>query len=489
MEEAGASMTTARLFDLNIEKILEAWESPHAVRELIANAIDEQQLTDTPGIEVFKTEDGDWTIRDFGRGLRYEHFTQNENAEKLQNAGKVIGKFGVGLKDAMATLHRNGVAVIIRSAHGEITLAQIAKRDFDDVVTLHAAVQPSPDPSMVGTTIILRGLTDEQMEKAKSFFLRFSGEEVLESTRIGEVLRRKPNVSARIYVAGLLVAEEENFAFSYNITALTEPMRKALNRERTNVGRTAYSDRVKQMLLNATTAEIGSELADQLQALQSGLGSDEVRWKEVVIHAVRILSGSGKYLFVTADQLMTNSSSVDHARNDGIKIITIPDSIQRDVVGMTDLSGEPIRDLGQYQTEWNDSFVFDFVEPSSLSTAERSVFDVMEAIAALAGGLPPHVQSVRVSNTMRVELATGSDALGLWDGSTQSIVIRRDQLSSVSSFAGTLLHEIVHARTGFDDVTRDFENALTDVIGQTAAEALKAVRGPKSRLASLFGRA
>jgi hypothetical protein len=184
---------------------------------------------------------------------------------------------------------------------------------------------------------------------------------------------------------------------------------------------------------------------------------------------------------------MANSSSVDHARNDGIKIITIPDNIQRDVVGMTDLSGEPIRDIGQYQAEWNDSFVFEFVEPASLSSAERSVFDIVEAIAALAGGLPDHVKSVRVSNSMRVELGTGSDALGLWDGSTQSIVIRRDQLSSVSSFAGTLLHEIVHARTGFDDVTRDFENALTDVIGQTAEAALKVARGPKSRLANLFG--
>jgi hypothetical protein len=129
------------------------------------------------------------------------------------------------------------------------------------------------------------------------------------------------------------------------------------------------------------------------------------------------------------------------------------------------------------------------VEPSSLSTAERAVFEKVEDIVALVGGLPQHVQSVRVSNTMRVELATGSDALGLWDGSTQSIVIRRDQLSSVSSFAGTLLHEIVHARTGFDDVTRDFENALTDVIGQTAATAIASVRRPKSLLTGLFGRA
>lgn len=245
-------MTEARLFDLNIEKILEAWESAHAIRELIANAIDEQQLSDTRDIEVLKAEDGSWIIRDYGRGLRYEHFTQNENVEKLQNSGKVIGKFGVGLKDAMATLHRSGVEVEIRSAHGEITLAQVGKRDFADVVTLHAAVQPASDPTMTGTMIVLRGLSDEQMEKAKSFFLRFSEENLLETTKIGDILRRKPGAVARIYVAGLLVAEEENFAFSYNTTALTEPMRKALNRERTNVGRTAYTDRVKQMLLNAT---------------------------------------------------------------------------------------------------------------------------------------------------------------------------------------------------------------------------------------------
>ena len=31
-----------------------------------------------------------------GRGLKYEHLTQNENQEKLKNPTKVIGKFGVG---------------------------------------------------------------------------------------------------------------------------------------------------------------------------------------------------------------------------------------------------------------------------------------------------------------------------------------------------------------------------------------------------------
>jgi hypothetical protein len=36
---------TPKKFDLNIEKILESWETHHALREVIANALDEQALT------------------------------------------------------------------------------------------------------------------------------------------------------------------------------------------------------------------------------------------------------------------------------------------------------------------------------------------------------------------------------------------------------------------------------------------------------------
>jgi hypothetical protein len=43
----GTSTSRVRNFDLNIEKILEGWQVCHAIRELIANALDEQALTGT----------------------------------------------------------------------------------------------------------------------------------------------------------------------------------------------------------------------------------------------------------------------------------------------------------------------------------------------------------------------------------------------------------------------------------------------------------
>ena len=65
------------------------------------------------------------STRDFGRGLQIEHFTLNENQEKLNAPYVVIGKFGVGLKDALATFHRKGIVVLIISSFGKTSFYNI----------------------------------------------------------------------------------------------------------------------------------------------------------------------------------------------------------------------------------------------------------------------------------------------------------------------------------------------------------------------------
>ena len=64
-----------REFDLNIERVLENWMVAHALREVIANALDEQALTGTAEPQIFRDAEDRWHIRDWGRGLRYEHLT------------------------------------------------------------------------------------------------------------------------------------------------------------------------------------------------------------------------------------------------------------------------------------------------------------------------------------------------------------------------------------------------------------------------------
>lgn len=473
--------TEIRNFDLNIEKVLEGWETCHAIRELVANALDEEMLTQTRDVQIYRDPDGTWHIRDFGRGLKYEHLTQNENQEKLKNPSKVIGKFGVGLKDALATLNRRNVEVCIRSRYGDITLGQMPKSGFADVVTLHAVVHPARDESLIGTDVVLRGTSDDDIKDAKRFFLKFSNEPILDETPYGQILEKETGRNARIYVTGMLVAEEENFAFSFNITSLTATMRKALNRERTNVGRTAYSERVKQMLLASKSTVVADTLVEDLMKIESGTNRDEVKWTDVAVHASQTLSASGKVVFVTATELISQKDAIDHAQSDGLRIVTVPDNIKQSLHGTSDIQGNAVRDLSVYQSEWAQSFQFKFVTPDKLSQSESAVFEQWGAVASFVGGLPNRVREIKISETMRPDFLAGSEAVGLWDPASSSIVIKRTQLKALSDFAGTLLHEIAHASSGYGDVTRNFESELTRMLGILAASQLAPERGVPSK--------
>ena len=164
-------MSQAKLFDLNIERVLEHWDAFYAVREIIANALDEQNLTNTRDISIFMAGIS-WHIRDYGRGLEYLHFTQNENKEKLENPN-LIGKFGVGLKDALAVFYRKGYRVEIFSRHATISLVMSSKSSFD-IQTLHAKFEEAIDNSMEGTEFVIYNLEDDIMSKAKDMFLCFN---------------------------------------------------------------------------------------------------------------------------------------------------------------------------------------------------------------------------------------------------------------------------------------------------------------------------
>jgi hypothetical protein len=467
-----------RDFDLNIEKVLEGWSLSHAVREIIANALDERALTGTAPVEITRIKRGTWRVRDFGRGLRHTHLTQNESSEKLTREREVIGRFGVGLKDALAVLDRRDVGVTLGSRHGEITLVHRPKAGFSDVTTLHARVRPASDPDMVGTEVILAGVEDAEIETARQLFLEFSAEQMLESTKIGQILRRRSNAPARIYVKGLVIAEEPEFAFSYNVTSLTQPMRKALNRERTNVGRSAYGDRVKAMLLAAESPAVAEVLVADLGRLAAGTSHEEVRtWSDVGLRACRIVNSGRPVVFVTAEQLMRDKEMVDRAVEDGREVITVPTTIAAKLDTVQDMTGKPLQSLTRFASDWSASIEYCFIEERDLTLGERAIFRRWREIAALDGGVPRRVKEVLVSETMRPSVREGMHPAGLWEPATGRVIVHRPQLQDLASFAGTLLHEFVHARTSHEDVSREFESALTATIGTVAARSLREPSG------------
>ncbi len=124
---------------------------------------------------------------------------------------------------------------------------------------------------------------------------------------------------------------------------------------------------------------------------------------------------------------------------------------------------------------------FKFIACNLLSQPERGVFDQWRVIADIVGGLPSKVREVKISETMRPDFLAANEAVGLWDPSSSSIIIKRSQLATLSAFAGTLLHEIAHASSGYGDVTRNFESELTRMLGILAASQLTARKGAFSK--------
>ncbi len=459
----------ARKFDLNMEEVLEAWGVADATREVIANALDEQALTDTSEAEIYEDDDGRWHIRDYGRGLRHEHLTQNEDEEKLNNPDKVIGKFGVGLKDALATFYRNGVDVTIHSKHETITVEKAPKADFEDIETLHGLIYPS-EQDIEGTDVVLDGITERQIDQAKRNFLRFTDDEVLEGTKFGEVYASPAGEDSRIYVTGLKVATEENFLFSYNITKTTKQVRDALNRERSNVGRTAYSSRVKDILRECETTDVAQRLVDDFENFTDGTTHDEVNWKPIRLHAVKLLNERDDVVFATVDERHSNADLLNHARGDGYRVVTVPENIRNELQDERDSEGNRLRDVGTYLEEYNESFEYDWVPVDEMTEEERDVWNHRDDILDLIND--PPVEEIRVSETIRMT-DRGEMANGVWDRGEQRIVIRRQQLNSVRDFASTLLHEVAHPRSGgAPDLSKPFEDALTGLLGEVAESAI-----------------
>jgi len=176
---------------------------------------------------------------------------------------------------------------------------------------------------------------------------------------------------------------------------------------------------------------------------------------------------------VTAWQMAANTPQLQYARADGYRIIVVPEDIARALGKLTDLNGNPMTDLDAYRDAWNNSFSFSFVEPGGMTAAERAVYEQTAAIAVLAGldlaesGAP----AILISETMRLN-DTGYPVLGVWEPHERRVVVRRDQLAGLASYAGTLLHEIGHVRSDTADGTLEFEHELTDLLGTIAALVL-----------------
>lgn len=415
---------------LTIEKeYCSTWVVSDAIREVIQNALDTKT-----GVSITPNGEG-WEVRDGGIGVKLSDFLLGRSS-KQDDAG-VIGQFGEGLKIACLVLARNSRVIVVEALGKKYKFSFQYDKEWDSQL-LTIDIETS---SLASGTLVTIECSTEEMEAARSLFLRFTPQEVLESipARKGEVLA----CGGSIYVNGLLVTQIDSL-FGYNLLD-----KDLVNRDRSAVGYEAVKEGIATVL-----SHIGDK--DLIQTIISTAIDDKSRERQYAAEfSVRFTPRQIKWrqavkeLYGDKICLSSGNAQVDmRAMEKHYVVLNLPWSLLHSMGRLFPNAREIVRDRRR-------------IIPMNKLSAEEKMFyqkakDLADEIAREAF-LTIYPLRVFVDNENSYE--TGYYADGII-----GICYKTIKNQDLSGAVRTILHEYAHGTSGEYDSTRGFENALCDII-------------------------
>lgn len=361
------------IIDLNIGKnYLSDWNVYYAIREIIANALDEQN---DGKIEVVEKSEDEHIIRDFGSGLKIENFIMMGSNKATKN--NVIGKFGVGLKDALGVLNNNGIEVQIMTAKYIFEFHMKEKSEKTKIKTLHVYVYENSEKDFKGTEFYLKKCKKEYINQAKNEFLMYKDHEfkVIERTQNGDILQ-KENINADIYINGMKISEDKNLIFSYNIKNISSKLKKGINRERKYVSRDAYREDIKRIIEKSRETYVLDAFEEQLKRTYGDNSYSEIKWNTVLVKTCNYIIKKYRYKyknirFIAIEDIQNNRELYDLlCRSKDIKIINISQKIKKDI-------DENRKDIVEDNLFIENSIIIEeeLLNKEELSESQRSILE------------------------------------------------------------------------------------------------------------------
>lgn len=133
--------------------------------------------------------------------------------------------------------------------------------------------------------------------------------------------------------------------------------------------------------------------------------------------------------------------------------------------------GEAFTTTNQFISDTQSKFKPTIISIEKLTEAEKKVYEKTEEILSIISGKPTQVREIQITEKI-YDSEFYYETVGLWQPEEYRILIKRKQLRSISEYAGTLLHEYAHAKSGAGDVNRDFESELTSIIGSLVSKLI-----------------
>ncbi|HMD53750.1 MAG TPA: hypothetical protein VKJ65_04285, partial [Phycisphaerae bacterium] len=239
-------------------------------------------------------------------------------------------------------------------------------------------------------------------------------------------------------------------------------------RERGNIGRSVYSDRVKAILLGSTNPTVELALVEQLEKRAAGIYCEEINWIDISEKALKLLPKYRRVAYFTPNELGQLPYAADLANQIGYRPFVVS---EEEKMRLAKQGGEQVITLEKLTAEYSKNFNYTFIEEGGLTRDEQEILSLQGEIARVIGLNASQIPKVKISATLP-EFITGFRVDGVWDKNIPAIVLRRDALSSIARFARIFVHELAHSTSGYPDCTREFETVLTDFVGRAVRTSL-----------------
>ena len=427
-------MTETRTLPID-EAYCKDWTLRDALRELIQNALDTNAV-------MHITAYGDFhVIQDEGTGVSLTDFLLGRTSKTTEDDS--IGQFGEGLAIACLVLcrHKRRITIQSRGRRYDAYIAYDAAWE-SDILTFNITDAETGAP---GTKVTVECTSDE-MDEARSLFLKLRPKPILQATPNGEVL----DSPGDIYINGLWVSRASAI-FGYNL----KQAKKLVNRDRASVGREPENAAVSNLLGKVSETTLLTKLF--YRVCDSGNLARETYIECNVCPAVEDKAAwTAAALIAWGDKACLHDSANWDANltasDAGWRILDLPWSMEY-----------TLKRFGVLPTsvEVADKLLA-VPEEALATTSEEALVEGARKVAqkaCRAAGLGLLAPSV-IGKLPR--LITGLHADGI-------IYLDLEGLARGEAFVvGTLLHEQVHICSSAKDHTTEFENAAFSAFAHLA---------------------
>ena len=446
-----------------------------ALSELMINALNETFFAQCEEVEIYQL-DGKWVIRDYGRGLSLSHFNQSGNVEKLFYKDALTPS-RINLVEAMAILTIQEVDLVIFSKHGTFTFEILDYKTQEQSGSLKITRAEPFDLDLKGTLIELTGVEEALIWKARATLLQFSKDTAVDHTPWGQIIKNPDNMGA-VFVNGVKIAETPHYYYKYNITQVPETLQNGININPTHIPKDLYEGIIKKILRSSQSFVIAEEVLLIHGKDEVEKSYQDISWDDITLHFVKVLNQKGEFVFISKLDYQFHVRYSHLSETQSMKTIYVQDHIMRNLYGLLDYKHTPIflkKDLLQKKNAKN----YTIISYKELDQSEKKVYSNLKTILDLFGGLPKEVKKIRIFELDDYNMENDSENEGKYClygrciYAEKTIILNRLILKSLNEFASVLLHELIHAKYECQDFTKEFEDRLTETMGDLAARYIE----------------